>query len=235
MGTLPDVCGYAPATYNGRKLVEDQVATASLSSKDIHFGVNGNVSALVTDGTINGYGPRALDLAERGGDVAETLWIAWHGNPTSASVSQFLTFFDDIGGKKAPKSENYPGNANMTPTQALSGQPKYRSGATDKTMASLAPATSIGPGVQMGTRWSKVSLEFAIQQGGKVHFHLDGMGDIANVISKVGGYNYSVTSRELRYVYRNRNRKAFFNHVIFYNGYYKIAGKYRPAIVKPPW
>ena len=238
MGVLPHVRHYHPATYNGRKLVEKGVATEPLSPNDIHFGINGNVAALVADGSINGYGPRAVDMAERGGDVAETLWNQFQANPTglhAGTLASFLTFFDDIGSKKAPKSENYPSGAMMEPTVPLGGQPKYRTGATDKTMASLAPPRSVGPGVQMGTRWSKVSLEMAIHDGGKVHFHLDGMGDIANTIGKVGGHNYSVTSRELRYVYRNRNRKAFFNHVIFYNGFYKIAGKYCPAIVEPPW
>lgn len=238
MGVLSDVCGFAPATYNGSKLVEKGVATEALSAKDIHFGVNGDVSALVANGNINGFGPRALDIAERGGDVAETLWFEYRHNPQgpySAGLGGFLTFFDDIGRKKAPGSESYPASAHVTPQQAVSGHAKYKTGATDKTRASLAPPTQLGSGYQFGTRWSKVSLEMAIRKGGKVHFHLDGMGDIADTLQKQGQYNYSVTSRELRYVFRNSKRKAFFNHVILYNGYYKIAGKYRPAIVAPPW
>ena len=85
--------------------------------------------------------------------------------------------------------------------------------------------------VQMATRWSKAALEIGRSTAGRhVHFHLDGMGDISEIIGKTGDYAYNVTARELRYVYRNWNRFQW--SVIFYNGY---TARGEAVRVEPPW
>ena len=83
---------------------------------------------------------------------------------------------------------------------------------------------------QYGVRWSKAALELALSHAGKrIHFHLDGMGDISEIIGKTGDYAFNVTALELRYVYRNWQR--FQSHVIFYNGYTPSG---HAVIVEPP-
>ena len=97
--------------------------------------------------------------------------------------------------------------------QNVGGQSKgYQPGATQKAEVDM---TSLRGREQYGTRWSKAALELALSHAGKrIHFHLDGMGDISQIINRTGDYAYNVTARELRYVYRHWQR--FLWHVIFY-------------------
>lgn len=85
---------------------------------------------------------------------------------------------------------------------------------------------------QFGTRWSKTSLEWCIRKlRGTVHFHLEGMGDVHEIVKRGGAeYTYSVTARELRYVYRNWER--FRTQTRFYNGYTRDG---RAVEVLCPW
>jgi hypothetical protein len=100
-------------------------------------------------------------------------------------------------------------------------------------MADISSEDTNGANHQYGTRWSKVALEFTVKEGGRIHFHLDGMGNITTLLNKQGKHNYSVTTRELRYVYRNWDRLG--SSVTFYNGYNDSSGIYKPVIVQHPW
>ncbi len=230
---LNSVCGFSPATYAGRPIPEIDISSGALGQYDTHFGINGDVSTAVSDGDINDYGPRAIDMNQRGGIVAETLWLKWQSNPTASDVSGFLTFFDDVGGRKAPRNTTYPIGAKISGV-LVEGDKKYKTGASNKKMGSISNQNSEGAGYQLGTRWSKVALEHTVSNGGRIHFHLDGMGDIQDVLTKTGDYNYNVTSRELRYVQRNWGRLG--KSVTFYNGYSRnSSGIYKAVIVAKPW
>ncbi|MBD9359157.1 hypothetical protein [Methylomonas fluvii] len=230
---LTDVCGFRPATYAGRPIPEKDLASGGLGKFDTHFGINGDVSAIVNDGDINTYGPRAIDLNQRGGIVAETLWNKWQDNPSDSDVSGFLTFFEEVGGKKAPKNTQYPVGAKISGVD-VGGDEKYKFGATNKKTSSISDENSEGAMFQLGTRWSKVALEHTVKNGGRIHFHLDGMGDISDLLNKLGDFNYNVTTRELRYVYRNWIRLG--KSAIFYNGFSKTSsGIYKAVIVDRPW
>ena len=84
---------------------------------------------------------------------------------------------------------------------------------------------------QHGLRWSKAALEWVLKSPGKgkIHFHLDGLGDISKILDKKGDYAYNVTARELRYIKRNWDRFRFC--VVFYNGY--TTGGYVVEVDKP--
>ncbi|MGB3431453.1 RHS repeat-associated core domain-containing protein [Achromobacter sp.] len=63
-------------------------------------------------------------------------------------------------------------------------------------------------------RGSKLGLEMAASgAGNKIHFVLDGL-DMASVVSKEGDGGDSITSSELRYAYRNRERLG--ENILFY-------------------
>ncbi len=104
----------------------------------------------------------------------------------------------------------------------------YLPGATSK---SELDTNSLRGREQYGTRWSKAALELALSRAGKkIHFHLDGMGDISEITGKTGDYAYNVTARELRYAFRKWQRFQW--NVIFYNGYTPSG---QAVIVEPPW
>ena len=232
-----NVCGYAPATYGGRVIPEKAPATIKLSQDDTHFGINGSVSAIVSNSKINRFGPRAIDLQVRGGKVAESLWQEFKSNPSSMSsqLTGFLTLFDDIGSNKAPKSEDYPSGAKISGVN-VAGDRKYKVGAIDKTMTNIQRGSVGGTRYQLGTRWSKVALEMTVRQRGKIHFHLDGMGDVKDILEKSGDYSHNVTSRELRYIRRNWTRRDFRESVVFYNGFKQSSGGvFQAIVVSTPW
>jgi hypothetical protein len=97
------------------------------------------------------------------------------------------------------------------------------------------PVGQFGKGVQLGTRWSKVALEKALRTG-QIHFHLDGLGDVNDIITKQGTRAYNVTIRELRYVWRHWNRATdpFKGHVTFYNGF-DATDHETPMVIPCPW
>ena len=113
--------------------------------------------------------------------------------------------------------------------QDVAGQSKgYQPGATHKSEVDM---TSLRGREQYGTRWSKAALELALSHAGKrIHFHLDGMGNISEIINRMGDYAYNVTARELRYLFRHWQRFQW--SVIFYNGY---TASGQAVIVEPPW
>ncbi len=80
-----------------------------------------------------------------------------------------------------------------------------------------------------GACWSKSALEVAHKNNNKIHFHLDGLGDVYDILAKKGKYSHNITARELRYIWRNWNR--FQNNVIFYNGF--TLGMNVVAVEKP--
>ncbi len=92
-------------------------------------------------------------------------------------------------------------------------------------------------GLQMGVRWSKTALEYALKHGHTIHFHLDGLGDIAQVIGKAGNYSHNVTTRECRYLHHHWRR--FHKAVRFYNGFVHDPSTPHPRNrayeVHPPW
>jgi hypothetical protein len=240
---LPTLCGFTPATYRGHPITEKGLAAGTLTDKDTHFGINGSVIKAV--GMRYPYckcGPRAIDMQKRGGDVAETLWRIWQESPADTHPDQlkkFLVTFDEVGGglhkagQNVPTSYAYPTGARIE-KRPVEGHPKYAPGARDKTLASLSDADMDGAQEQWGARWSKVALEVTLLNGGGVHFHLDGLGDIGALLDKQGEYNYGTTARELRYVKRNWDR--FKAHTTFYNGYAATGfDEYTAVVVETPW
>jgi hypothetical protein len=240
---MKDFFGYSPAVYRGATIKETGVADRYLGPSDTHFGRTGFLSySLKVPSELRGLGPRVVDMCDRGGRVAETLWEEWQSNPASgphsAALKQFLVAFDEVGKASAsgPRSEVYPPGASIN-GNPVAGERKYAPGARDKTMASLPGANGAGSDAtrsQVGTRWSKVALEVTLLNGGGVHFHLDGMGDIGTLLDKQGEHNYDTTTRELRYVKRNWDR--FKDHTTFYNGFHEIGpGEYAAVVVETPW
>lgn len=235
-----NTAGFARAHVSGRDIPEIDYASGGLGSNDCHFGLNGDVSSVVGNGDINFLGPRAIDLSVRGGIVAETLWEEYCNNPQgphSKALAGFLLSFDDIGSSKilAQKNMRYPAGAKISGTD-VGTHKKYRAGANDKSMGSLTNSGKEGSLFQLGTRWSKIAIETTVRNKGTVHFHLDGMGDLHDIVNKQGDFSYNVTSRELRYVHRNWGRPELKNLVVFYNGYRRTSGgTYKAVIVTCPW
>ena len=258
--------GFKPATWGVQSIPEIGLASGTLSDKDCHFGVNADdkkqalIEALLPSGKkeLAEFGPRAIDMAARNGIVAEYLWRKFRDGEQSLELTQFLITFEDIGSKPI-RHATYHGGA-MISGVPVDGKLKY--GGTDKTMNSIDDAMDqasdaaalahpgnkdlqnefFAPtGLHKGTRWSKVSLEATLREHGRIHFHLDGMGDVQEICIGTGGdpmkgkgsYSHNVTSRELRYLYRNRDR--FGPHATFYNGFDDSTGSLVAVIVKPPW
>jgi hypothetical protein len=241
-----DTAGYAPANWGGGQIPEIGPASTVLGANDCHFGINvgtkiqeANVAKLIATGKkdLAQYGPRAIDMAKRGGIVAETIWDEWQNgkSPHSLELEKFLITFDDIGTTKAVKRGEYPVGAKISGDD-VGGSPKY--GGTDKSLASLETAMNLSTandatGMQVGTRWSKISIESTVLNRGVVHFHLDGMGNVQALCQKQGDYGYNVTSRELRYVFRNWARIS--SYCRFYNGFWESNGDLSVVMVKAPW
>lgn len=185
------------------------------------------------DEDLKGLGPRILDIKTRGGRTAEdSLHEELHGRGTRARGGKLMEMRGQIATDATksikPGKDVFPLGARRfdggtQQVESVAGQGKYIQGAThkDQTMDY----------VQMATRWSKAALEVGLSTPGKhIHFHLDGLGDISDIIGKAGDFSYNVTARELRYIYRNWIR--FQRGVIFYNGY---TGDGKAVIVEPPW
>jgi RHS repeat-associated protein len=96
----------------------------------------------------------------------------------------------------------------------LSTHPKYNV----KNDPMLKGEFTLQMGVSLWKKTSKAGLEFQlVKRNAPVHFLLDTIGDnIANVVSKAG-YGASITSSELRWLYRHRETEAVKNNVIFWN------------------
>ncbi|MPY25557.1 hypothetical protein [Shewanella sp. YLB-07] len=80
-------------------------------------------------------------------------------------------------------------------------------------------------------RTSKSGLEFHVKSKGTVHFIITNL-QIDAVVSKVG-YGESITSAELRWLYRHKNVQDVIGHVKFY-----VADKevlYRDVFNNPAW
>lgn len=234
-----DTAGFAPAKFDGRDIPEIAVASGALGSTDCHFGISGDVSSLVADKRLRRLGPRAIDVSTRGGILAEALWFEFRKNPSSPSMSlqAFITTFDDIGCSKAiaPGKNVYSPGAMISGTD-VSGQEKYKPLMTHKTMTSITEEDELGSEFQKGARWSKVAIENTIRNNGIIHFHLDGMGNVHEIINSQGDFSHNVTSRELRYIYRNRGRPNLMNSVVFYNGYRTSgSGAHEAVTVHCPW
>lgn len=247
------------ATCGVRQLTELGVAQGPLGNNDCHFGRSGRVNVNTIQmhrnwQAVQSYGPRAADAYKRGGIVAEMLWDEWNEKPNeqtySNALKQFLITFDEVGRNKvheipgntnspsytvrdatAPKNELFPNNAFAGKYSEVSNDRRYKSGAQDKTMNSIH--YDLYSQDQRGARWSKVALEATLVNKGLVHFHLDGMGDIEQLLNKQGHFNFGCTTRELRYVKRNWNR--FKDHTIFYNGFVLEDNSHYPMQVEKPW
>jgi hypothetical protein len=223
------------ATYRGAVIPEKRVITdkSTLSIEhDIHFGPNKDMTPMTKE---NGcppltdflkiLGPRAIDIANRGGRVAEATWYyfnyKWMGGYSDKYLLPEVNSVGRDPRKKSgdviiswnqslkPKSLVYR-QGSMLSREDISGKQKYETTATSK-MDNKDP-------MQLGTRWSKSELFLALKKyNSNVHFHLDGMGDIHDIVTKLGNYNYNVTSRELRFVFRYW--REFAGRVHFYNGY----------------
>jgi hypothetical protein len=258
MGLAIDtVTNVALASYKGHDIPELGVAQDALDNEnDVHFGVNlpvedkGGIGLkklddrfLYLDFTANCYGPRMFDVAKRGGTVAEDLWSRSVSKSFNDQLTGFLSFFDEFAQQKpinkvafrSDAKRVFPktlGSTDLIAEEGLGERQKYQPLSTHKTRNACVEKD------QLGTRWSKTALEMVIQgkfgKGtGKIHFHLDGMGDIYQLVeTRDAKTDENVTSRELRYLKRNWSRKEVPDRVVFYNGY---TAKYEAVIVKCPW
>ncbi|MGA2118608.1 MAG: FYVE zinc finger domain-containing protein [Bryobacteraceae bacterium] len=208
-------------------------ATALDDMCDVHFGINTDHYDDEIDDTIQaqadleGLGPRILDILNRGGRTAEDTWfIIEHGRArTRGATPGFENFYVQFNRKKKVTNFTFRPGSKISGVD-VSGTEKYKPGAVHKGEKDKVE------GLQYGTRWSKTALEHAANSTrGNIHFHLDGMGDINALITKDSNFSHNVTSRELRYVFRNWPR--FEHKVIFYNGF--TALPYRAVMVEPPW
>jgi hypothetical protein len=147
-------------------------------------------------------------------------WVVVGLDPARKATVGFEGYFTTFNQQKQVTKTAFPTGAHKD-NKLVEGQDKGFTGPTkDKCSGTL-----------YGVRWSKTALEHvAEQKTGKVHFHLDGMGDISKVLDKSGGYAYNVTGSELRYVYRNWTR--FSQYTVFYNGY---TAADEAVIVEKPW
>jgi hypothetical protein len=228
--------GVNPATFNGHAIPEIRVAPAIALSvtDDIHFGINlsrRSFAALYADldmsddmeADLIDMGPRTIDIKRRGGRTAEDDWFIEGGRARARPQTDMTQAAFDTFNQPLPiKSRTYPVGAQESGVDKAGQAKGYHVGATNK---------SESGGLQMGKRWSKTALESALSRGGgRIHFHLTGMGDLAGPLGKTGHYGFNVTSHELRYVKRFWNR--FQEKVTFYNGYTSALA---PVIVEPPW
>lgn len=155
----------------------------------------------------------------------QSVLVAGYRDMDRQATAGFEVHFAELNAKKPPSHIAYQAGAKIS-SEDVSGQQKYATIAVNKSQTE-------GPqgGLQTGVRWSKAALDHVRKEGqGKIHFHLDGMGDIKQLFDKTGPYSHNVTSRELRYVYRNWNE--FGAHVIFYNGY---TASDVAVVVTTPW
>jgi hypothetical protein len=70
-----------------------------------------------------------------------------------------------------------------------------------------------------GVSFSKSALAFAQKNKHAIHFHLDGLGDVYDILGKKGKYSHNVTGRELRHVWRHWHYRFNNTCVKFYNGF----------------
>lgn len=236
--------GVTPATMNGAPVPEIRVApnVALDVSNDIHFGINlhpadypllyADLDATVAmESDLIGMGPRTIDIKRRGGRTAEDDWEIMQGNARARpQTGMDQAAFDTFNQTLPIKNVDYPPGARMTlrkagvlKTKVKTGNRGYPIGATRKSEAE---------GWQLGRRWSKTALESALGRGGggRIYFHLTGMGELSGPLSKTGNFSHNVTSHELRYVRRFWNR--FQHKVTFCNGY---TNALLPVYVEPPW
>lgn len=80
-------------------------------------------------------------------------------------------------------------------------------------------------------RTSKCGLRFHAERGGTIHFILTNL-KIDAVVSKVG-YGESITSAELRWLYRHRNVQAVIDSVKFYEADKEVP--YQDVFKNPAW
>ena len=237
---LFDGAGFPLATWNGVPITRGQrKATHRLSALDVHFGRDWKPAGKVPE-RLNGYveaplhkyGPRCLDIKNRGGTVAELMWEAWKKNPEEVRISGFLSFFNEFS-SRPPSSQNFEKKGSMFGEVDFKGAQKYSQN-QHRGQLSIEGDKGIDSGFgpfQFGVRWSKAALEWTRKNHGMVHMHLEGLGDIFNIIIRGGdNYSYNVSQRELRYVYRYRN--TFEPLTCFYNGYDK---EFNAIQVDCPW
>lgn len=218
--------GVCPAKMDGENIPEIGVVrnTRLDPDWDVHFGISTNDKRKVQfnnlvgdddDPGLSAFGPRLIDVKKRGGIFAELLG------------SQVNTKFTKFNDRIAIKNRYYPGDAKYS-GESLAGEEKYRQGKTTK-------AWTAQDSPQYWARWSKTALEMVLEVAlssgrGKIHFHLDGLGDLIDIFNKTGNFGYNTTARELRYVQRFWSRFQY--KVIFYNGY---TTEEWAVMVRPPW
>ncbi len=232
----PNTRGVFPATMGGQPIPEIKVAdnTALSDMEDIHFGMNIDEAVNAdlyrdldrgnpVEADLVGLGARTIDIKRRGGRTAEDDWEIHWGNARARGLKGMDdTKFQNFNQARPIKHRQFPAGAHLGGVDVGGTNKEYSLGATTKADTE---------GLEMGTRWSKTALEYSLAHGGgKIHFHLDGMGELSGIFDKTGDYGYNVTSRELRYVKRFWMR--FQHKVIFYNGY---TAALLPVIVCPPW
>lgn len=240
------------ATWGAESFEEIGPATDDLKDGDIHFGINGYISQVLTP---KAWGAREADAKARGGTVAEVLWWEWFAynlecqkasfrkqplpNIKGTELGMFLDYHDKIIAlEKKPKTLTFNAGAKMG-GKSIAGEPKYLDAAS-KSRSNIAPqpknatTTLNGTAGVWATRFCKAALRWAVHRGGRVHFHLDGMGDVKQVRDKGGEYSHNITSHEFRYVCKNW-QNIFGTATFLYNGFEEVNGRKVAVRVKPRW
>lgn len=112
MGLAADWKGCELATWNGGDIVlGERIATGKLSeATDFHYGRNWAPEKTVPPEfephllpKYRLYGPRGMDIKNRGGAVAELNWELWTQEPIQLEENGFVAFFNNFN-NKAPKN-----------------------------------------------------------------------------------------------------------------------------------
>lgn len=220
------------AKWDGTDFAEKGIAKQQLTDADFHFGINCEhcpANEFKFSGNVYKFGARQVDQQTRLGLILEDPLFndfceskkpasmrkaSGQNNPNVQSVRDFW-------------NERFKGKM---PKEGRSGQDRdYNSAITGKVENNC--------GTNFNERFCKTALSWvAEKKQGRIHFHLDGMGDIAGIVHKLKEKNLyanAITSRELRYVYRNWSTLS--KCTVLYNGYVEDGGKWYPMIVEPKW
>lgn len=100
--------------------------------------------------------------------------------------------------------------------QFIESHPKYN--VKDHVLAAQQKGAQPDP-IEMWKRTSKAGLEFQLLKRKKpLHFMADIIGDDINVVTSKIGHGKSITSSELRWLYRHRDLPEVRSNLLFYRG-----------------
>lgn len=146
-------------------------------------------------------------------DLTDAVWSPW--------VSDRVVFEDDRAIRKALLD----GGEGVAFKHFLLQHPRYAIAGRTIDAGRHNP-------IQYWRKTSKAGLEFHVRQGRHVHFVLDGL-DFAAIASKTDRGGQSVTSSELRWLYRRRNHPLVRQQVRLYLSTRELA--WHEVFGRPEW